>query len=51
MQNMLRECTGGDRAAGSERHFMSFADLCLFLGVMFALGTLVAKVIEVARRK
>ncbi|MBB4098530.1 hypothetical protein GGR46_002094 [Sphingomonas kyeonggiensis] len=30
---------------------MSFADLCLFLGVLFAFATLVVKAIEVARRK
>lgn len=30
---------------------MSFADLCLFLGVLFAFATLVVKVIETARKK
>lgn len=30
---------------------MSFADLCLFLGVMIAFATLVVKVIELARRE
>jgi hypothetical protein len=30
---------------------MSFADLCLFLGVLFAFATLVVKVIEVSRKK
>lgn len=30
---------------------MSFADLCIFLGVLFAFGTLILKVIEVARSK
>lgn len=29
---------------------MSFADLCLFLGALFAFATLVVKVIEVARK-
>jgi hypothetical protein len=29
---------------------MSFADLCLFLGVLFAFATLVVKIIEVRRR-
>ncbi len=29
---------------------MTFADLCLFLGVLFAFATLVVKVIEVNRR-
>ncbi|VXC41762.1 hypothetical protein SPHINGOAX6_10070 [Sphingomonas sp. AX6] len=28
---------------------MSFAELCLFLGMLFAFGTFVLKVIEVAR--
>lgn len=30
---------------------MSFADLCLFLGVLFAFATLIVKVIEMARKK
>ncbi len=30
---------------------MSFGDLCLFLGVLFAFATLVLKVVEVAGRK
>lgn len=30
---------------------MSFADLCLFLGVVIAFATLVVKVIEVTRRE
>ena len=30
---------------------MSFANLCLFLGVLFAFATLVVKVIEVARKE
>lgn len=30
---------------------MSFADLCLFLGALFAFGMFVLKVIEVARRE
>ena len=30
---------------------MSFADLCLFLGAMFAFATLVVKVIEVSRKE
>ena len=30
---------------------MSLADLCLILGVLFAFGTLVLKIIEVARNK
>jgi len=30
---------------------MTFADLCLFLGVMFAFATLVVKVIEIARKE
>lgn len=30
---------------------MSFADLCLLLGVLFAFATLVVKIIEVARSK
>ncbi len=29
---------------------MTFADLCLFLGVLFAFATLVVKVIEVTRK-
>lgn len=29
---------------------MSFADLCLFLAVLFAFATLVVKVIEVSRK-
>ncbi len=29
---------------------MSFADLCLFLGVLFAFATLVVKVIEASRK-
>lgn len=29
---------------------MSFADLCLFLGALFAFATLVVKVIEVSRK-
>lgn len=30
---------------------MSLADLCLILGVLFAFGTLVLKIIEVARNR
>lgn len=30
---------------------MAFADLCLILGMLFAFGTLVLKIIEVARNK
>ncbi len=30
---------------------MTLADLCLILGVLFAFGTLVLKIIEVARTK
>ena len=30
---------------------MTFADLCVFLVVLFAFGTLILKVIEVARHK
>lgn len=30
---------------------MSFADLCLFLGVLFAFATSVVKAIEMARKK
>ncbi len=30
---------------------MSFADLCLLLGAMFAFGTLILKVVEVARKE
>lgn len=30
---------------------MDFASLCLFLGLLFAFGTLLLKVIEVARDK
>ena len=30
---------------------MTFADLCLFLGVVIAFATLVVKVIEVARKE
>ena len=30
---------------------MSFAGLCVFLGVLFAFGTLILKVVEVARSK
>lgn len=29
---------------------MSFADLCLLLGVLFAFATLVVKIIEVTRK-
>lgn len=34
-----------------ETHVISFADLCLLLGAMFAFGTLILKVIEVTRNK
>jgi hypothetical protein len=30
---------------------MTFADLCLFLGILIAFATLVVKVIEVARKE
>ena len=40
---------GGDPAAEQKGKTMSFADLCLFLGVLFAFATLVVKVIEVRR--
>jgi hypothetical protein len=30
---------------------MSFGDLCLFLGALFAFGTLILKVVEVTRSK
>lgn len=30
---------------------MTFADLCLFLGALFAFATLILKVIEVTRSK
>ncbi len=30
---------------------MSFGDMCLFLGALFAFGTLLLKLIEVARTK
>ena len=30
---------------------MSFADLCLFLSVLFAFATLVVKVVEVSRKE
>lgn len=30
---------------------ITFADLCLFLGVLFAFGTLILKVIEVVRSR
>jgi hypothetical protein len=29
---------------------MTFADLCLFLGALFAFATLIVKVIEVSRK-
>jgi len=37
-------------AVTTERHPMSFADLRLFLGALFALATLVVKVVEVSRK-
>lgn len=30
---------------------MAFADLCLFLGILFAFATLVVKVIEISRKQ
>lgn len=30
---------------------MTFADLCILLGVLFAFATLILKVVEVARHK
>ena len=30
---------------------MTFADLCLFLGILIAFATLVVRVIEVSRKK
>jgi hypothetical protein len=33
------------------RTHMQFADLCVFLAVLFAFATLVLKVVEVARRE
>ena len=30
---------------------MTFADLCLFVGALFAFGMLILKIIEVARTK
>lgn len=40
---------GGNPAANQKGKPMTVADLCLILGVVFALATLVVKIIEVAR--
>lgn len=42
--------SGGNPAVTTERRPMSFADLCLFLGALFAFATLVVKVIKVSRK-
>jgi hypothetical protein len=42
---------GGNSAVEQKGCLMTFADLCLFLGILIAFATLVVKVIEVARRK
>jgi hypothetical protein len=42
---------GGGNTAADKEKIMDFASLCLFLGVLFAFGTLLLKVIEVARGK
>lgn len=35
---------------GQKENVMTFADLCLFLGILIAFATLVVKVIEVSRK-
>ena len=42
---------GGDPAVDPMESIMSFGDLCLFLGALFGFGTLLLKVVEVARHK
>ena len=43
---------GGNSAAIARSNYViSFADLCLLLGLLFAFGTLILKVIEVSRDK
>jgi hypothetical protein len=41
----------GSNSAAVKEKVMDFASLCLFLGVLFAFGTLLLKVIEVTRDK
>ncbi len=41
---------GGNFAVIQKGESMSLADLCLFLGALFAFATLVVKVIEVSRK-
>ncbi len=48
---IFSEVGGGGNPAVTKEMAMDFASLCLFLGVLFALGTLLLKVIEVARDK
>jgi hypothetical protein len=45
------KCERGGNSAAEQEKAMDFAGLCLFLGVLFAFGTLLLKVIEVARGK
>lgn len=42
---------GGDPAVDPMASIMSFGDLCLFLGALFGFGTLLLKVVEVARHR
>jgi hypothetical protein len=42
---------GGNHAAQQEREPVTLADLCLILGILFAFGTLVPKIIGVARTR
>ncbi len=41
----------GNPAVRSKGNTMSFADLCLLLGALFAFATLILKVVEVARKE
>jgi hypothetical protein len=41
---------GGNPAVTQKGSPMAFADLCLFLGTLFAFATLVVKVIEISRK-
>jgi hypothetical protein len=41
----------GNFAANPKEKTMSFADLCLFLGVLIAFTTLILKAVEISRTK
>jgi hypothetical protein len=41
---------GGNLVVTMEMATMTLSDLCLILGVLFAFGTLVLKIVEVTRR-